>query len=133
REASPTEPYRIAPIPGSVKNEGILEGAMPCASASVDRPKKRRVRLGSNSCRLGAGSTSVISQTAFFLYAEVSVDSTPEFPPFPFGAYRTHFLKRKVEEATMAHRNEMPTKRTIRRHQLREMVPLADSTIYEME
>ena len=25
------------------------------------------------------------------------------------------------------------TKRTIRRHQLREMVPLADSTIYEME
>ena len=28
---------------------------------------------------------------------------------------------------------EKPTKRTIRRHQLREMVPLADSTIYEME
>ena len=26
-----------------------------------------------------------------------------------------------------------PIKRTIRRHQLREMVPLADSTIYEME
>jgi prophage regulatory protein len=26
-----------------------------------------------------------------------------------------------------------PLKRTIRRHQLREMVPLADSTIYEME
>ena len=28
---------------------------------------------------------------------------------------------------------EKSTKRTIRRHQLREMVPLADSTIYEME
>ncbi len=28
---------------------------------------------------------------------------------------------------------ETPIKRTIRRHQLREMVPLADSTIYEME
>ena len=28
---------------------------------------------------------------------------------------------------------EAPIKRTIRRHQLREMVPLADSTIYEME
>jgi prophage regulatory protein len=26
-----------------------------------------------------------------------------------------------------------PIRRTIRRHQLREMVPLADSTIYEME
>ena len=28
---------------------------------------------------------------------------------------------------------EIPIRRTIRRHQLREMVPLADSTIYEME
>ena len=33
----------------------------------------------------------------------------------------------------MAHRNDAPIKRTIRRQQLREMVPLADSTIYEME
>ena len=33
----------------------------------------------------------------------------------------------------MAHRNDIPIKRTIRRRQLREMVPLADSTIYEME
>ena len=28
---------------------------------------------------------------------------------------------------------DAPIKRTIRRHQLREMVPLADSTIYAME
>ena len=33
----------------------------------------------------------------------------------------------------MAYRNDIPIKRTIRRQQLREMVPLADSTIYEME
>lgn len=33
----------------------------------------------------------------------------------------------------MAHREITPIKRTIRRDQLREMVPLADSTIYEME
>ncbi len=33
----------------------------------------------------------------------------------------------------MAPTAEISTKRTIRRHQLREMVPLADSTIYEME
>lgn len=33
----------------------------------------------------------------------------------------------------MANRNSAPIKRTIRRQQLREMVPLADSTIYEME
>ena len=33
----------------------------------------------------------------------------------------------------MAHRNDTSIKRTIRRSQLREMVPLADSTIYEME
>lgn len=29
--------------------------------------------------------------------------------------------------------SEAPIRRNIRRHQLREMVPLADSTIYEME
>jgi len=33
----------------------------------------------------------------------------------------------------MARREIAPIKRTIRRDQLREMVPLADSTIYEME
>ncbi|WP_083860112.1 helix-turn-helix transcriptional regulator [Bradyrhizobium diazoefficiens] len=33
----------------------------------------------------------------------------------------------------MARREVTPIKRTIRRDQLREMVPLADSTIYEME
>ncbi|MEO5760401.1 MAG: AlpA family phage regulatory protein, partial [Mesorhizobium sp.] len=33
----------------------------------------------------------------------------------------------------MTRSNEERLKRTIRRHQLREMVPLADSTIYEME
>ena len=33
----------------------------------------------------------------------------------------------------MAHPTDLSIRRTIRRHQLREMVPLADSTIYEME
>jgi prophage regulatory protein len=33
----------------------------------------------------------------------------------------------------MAPMAEMSIRRTVRRHQLREMVPLADSTIYEME
>ena len=33
----------------------------------------------------------------------------------------------------MVRDREIITKKTIRRHQLREMVPLADSTIYEME
>lgn len=33
----------------------------------------------------------------------------------------------------MVPRNDSPIKRTIRRQRLREMVPLADSTIYEME
>ncbi|MEO8836845.1 MAG: AlpA family phage regulatory protein [Caldimonas sp.] len=33
----------------------------------------------------------------------------------------------------MARTAESPIRRTIRRHQLREIVPLADSTIYEME
>ena len=33
----------------------------------------------------------------------------------------------------MSRNVEMPIRRTIRRHQLREMVPLADTTIYEME
>ena len=33
----------------------------------------------------------------------------------------------------MGHREPLEIRKTIRRHQLREMVPLADSTIYEME
>ncbi|WP_390894989.1 helix-turn-helix transcriptional regulator [Bradyrhizobium diazoefficiens] len=33
----------------------------------------------------------------------------------------------------MPRRENTPIKRTIRRDQLREMIPLADSTIYEME
>lgn len=33
----------------------------------------------------------------------------------------------------MAQREPLEIRKTIRRHQLREMVPLADSTIYEME
>jgi prophage regulatory protein len=33
----------------------------------------------------------------------------------------------------MSYTNKLSRRRTIRRHQLREMVPLADSTIYEME
>ena len=33
----------------------------------------------------------------------------------------------------MKHRAETVVKRTIRRHELREMVPLADTTIYDME
>jgi prophage regulatory protein len=37
------------------------------------------------------------------------------------------------QRCPMSHKSEMPIRRTIRRHQLREMVPLADSTIYEME
>ncbi|CAH1674302.1 helix-turn-helix transcriptional regulator [Chelatococcus asaccharovorans] len=33
----------------------------------------------------------------------------------------------------MRHAQQVTIRKTIRRHQLREMVPLADSTIYEME
>lgn len=33
----------------------------------------------------------------------------------------------------MEERHDKPLRRTIRRHELRQMVPLADSTIYEME
>ena len=39
----------------------------------------------------------------------------------------------KTEEMLMADLNGAPIRRTIRRQQLREMVPLADRTIYEME
>lgn len=37
------------------------------------------------------------------------------------------------QRCSMSHKSETPIRRTIRRTQLREMVPLADSTIYEME
>jgi prophage regulatory protein len=36
-------------------------------------------------------------------------------------------------ESLMPKQTELPRLRTIRRHQLQEVVPLADSTIYEME
>jgi prophage regulatory protein len=38
-----------------------------------------------------------------------------------------------VEEIAMVRNREIVIRKTIRRKQLREMVPLADSTIYEME
>jgi prophage regulatory protein len=40
---------------------------------------------------------------------------------------------RVIGENVMVARGEPAIRRTIRRRQLREMVPLADSTIYEME
>jgi prophage regulatory protein len=41
--------------------------------------------------------------------------------------------RNRLQDSNMARRELTPIKRTIRRDQLREMVPLADSTIYEME
>jgi prophage regulatory protein len=46
------------------------------------------------------------------------------------GSDRTSLNPRRLKMALAAERS---IKRTIRRQQLREMVPLADSTIYEME
>jgi prophage regulatory protein len=42
-------------------------------------------------------------------------------------------LDRRLKEFGMRQQVEPIMKRTIRRHQLREMVPLADTTIYDME
>jgi prophage regulatory protein len=39
----------------------------------------------------------------------------------------------RLQDNNMARREIIPIRRTIRRDQLREIVPLADSTIYEME
>src|SRR6201996_2782316 len=55
-----------------------------------------------------------------------------DFQP-SFFRQRSLSIARNIEESDMAAGLEKSTKRTIRRHQLREMVPLADSTIYEME
>lgn len=43
------------------------------------------------------------------------------------------FVCSATRRTTMPQSVSTPLRRTIRRHQLREMVPLADSTIYEME
>lgn len=50
-----------------------------------------------------------------------------------FFRQRSLSIARNTEEIDMAAGLEKSIKRTIRRNQLREMVPLADSTIYEME
>jgi prophage regulatory protein len=57
----------------------------------------------------------------------------PTFCPSHSESFALISSERKAEEMMMANRNGTPIKRNIRRHQLREMVPLADSTIYEME
>lgn len=47
--------------------------------------------------------------------------------------YRLSFGIKSAKEIGMASDQEVVIKKTVRRQQLREMVPLADSTIYEME
>jgi prophage regulatory protein len=70
----------------------------------------------------------------FYLRATVSDYPTSELLPFPFWDLSRSFLKEQEPRRwRMTRGNGAPIKRTIRRHQLREMVPLADSTIYEME
>jgi prophage regulatory protein len=91
--------------------------------------------------------------TAFFASIECSIASTLPHErrtlPFVRGRRRlaTHEdlasissasvdfnrVLRETEAIDMARQNTMSMRRTIRRHQLREIVPLADSTIYEME
>jgi prophage regulatory protein len=72
-------------------------------------------------------------RTGFYFYATVSNCPRAEIRSFPFEGYRAHFLGKTNEEMMMADRNGALIRRTIRRQRLREMVPLADSTIYEME
>jgi prophage regulatory protein len=74
----------------------------------------------------------VISDTAkhFFLYDTFA-------SRLPGGAQNSSCTApidfNRLQDSNMARREITPIKRTIRRDQLREMVPLADSTIYEME
>jgi prophage regulatory protein len=58
---------------------------------------------------------------------------TPDFLPSLSESIALISSGGQTEEMMMADRNGSPIRRTIRRQQLREMVPLADSTIYEME
>jgi prophage regulatory protein len=63
----------------------------------------------------------------------------PDIPAFQSRGTSTVGIDRPQSSVTAAKESEMrqteplEIKKTIRRHQLREMVPLADSTIYEME
>ena len=70
-----------------------------------------------------------------------AIRSLAASPPQPYAAWKRlssfgHYRfqsPRQTEEVIMGRVSEAPIRRTIRRQQLREMVPLADSTIYEME
>ena len=70
-----------------------------------------------------------------------AIRSLAASPPQPYAAWKRlssfgHYRfqsPRQTEEVIMGRASEAPIRRTIRRQQLREMVPLADSTIYEME
>jgi prophage regulatory protein len=103
-------------------DEGSLRGRPPRAAMMRFLPATRK----------RSGRITFISDTAkcFFLY-DALASQLPGGAPnsnctAPIGL--NCLLDRK-----MARREITPIKRTIRRDQLREMVPLADSTIYEME
>jgi hypothetical protein len=74
-----------------------------------------------------------MSSDISYLCATVSSCPTSSFPILPFGTYRAHFLGKNGCGDYVADSGDTSIKRNIRKQQLRAMVPLGDSTIYEME
>jgi prophage regulatory protein len=91
-------------------------GAAQCVAGKIGRVSPHRttehffLRAGATLCSRVQGAHSISAPTIDF-----------------------NCLPAAGKESAMASRDTQPLRRTIRRHQLREMVPLADSTIYEME
>ena len=68
------------------------------------------------------------------LHATIRRTATPVYSSFlQHHLSPSILLDRRLKEVEVRQQVEPVMKRTIRRHQLREMVPLADTTIYDME
>jgi prophage regulatory protein len=119
--------------------DSVALGARPTPKALIARRSAdriltrppRRHNAPASDVRANCPLSSV-SDTAkrFFLYDTL----TGRLPGGGKNSNRTAPIGlNRRQDSKMAHRELTPIKRTIRRDQLREMIPLADSTIYEME
>lgn len=99
------------------------------------RSRPRRPLRSAAGGKEGWSMAYSVSSTIRFLSASPPSPDRGEIAVPSIGNTRFHSstIARPTSETEMTARSRPSLKRTIRRHQLREMVPLADSTIYEME
>ncbi len=108
----------------------------PTITRSTNAPTQATLEIASQRALVGADVPACIrTAEASDFYAAALHCPTLRFKVFQRSTAIAFNLRQSSDgrELEMARTTDTPVKRTIRKHQLREMVPLADSTIYEME